>query len=100
MGESVHGAGLRESNINTAHHASAEEAKQAVLELNALEFNSDKDMKDKRIFGRTPDGIGKCFNNSSRSQHCAGGAYQSHQSPSYEPLLRSVTEQYRLTSVF
>ena len=52
--------GLRERN--TPQHAStAEEAKQVVQDLNAEEYHSDKDMKDKRTFGRTPDGIGRCL---------------------------------------
>jgi hypothetical protein len=68
MGDSVNGAGLRERNTSTTRHASAEEAKQAVQKLNAQEFNSKKDMKDKRTFGRTPDGIGKCFNRTSLPQ--------------------------------
>jgi len=67
MGDSVNGAGLRERNTNATGHTSAEEAKQAVQQLNAQEFNSEKDMKNKRTFGRTPDGIGKCLNSASLS---------------------------------
>ncbi|MCJ1378477.1 phosphatidylethanolamine N-methyltransferase [Xylographa soralifera] len=49
-------AGLRERN--TPQRAPvAEKAKQAVQELNAEEYHSEKDMKDKRTFGRTPNGI-------------------------------------------
>ena len=37
----------------------SEEARQTVLELNALEENKDvKDEKDKKTFGRTPGGTG------------------------------------------
>lgn len=36
------------------------EARKAVLELNALEEKAVKDEKDKKTFGRTPDGKGTC----------------------------------------
>jgi len=72
MAERVNGAGLRERNTNTTRHASVEEARQAVRELNVMEFNSEKEMKDKRTFGRTPDGIGKCFNSTSLPRDCVG----------------------------
>lgn len=76
MGENVNGAGLRERNTNTTRHVPAEEAKQAVQELNAMEFNSEKDMKDKRTFGRTPNGIGKCFNSTFFAQDNIGRGYR------------------------
>lgn len=34
-------------------------ARDAVVELNSAEEGSDKDEKEKRTFGRTPDGTGK-----------------------------------------
>ncbi|MCJ1472267.1 phosphatidylethanolamine N-methyltransferase [Lambiella insularis] len=48
--------GLRERSI-PQHVSSAEEAKQVVLELNAEEYHSEKEKKDKRTFGRTPGGV-------------------------------------------
>ena len=36
-----------------------EEARRAVLHLNALEEKDDKTERDRKTFGRTPDGIGK-----------------------------------------
>ncbi len=36
-----------------------EDARRAVLELNALEEKEVKDDKDRKTFGRTPDGTGK-----------------------------------------
>lgn len=51
--------GLRKRNLSFSA-ISPEEARQAVLELNALEEKKDvKDEKEKRTFGRTPDGTGK-----------------------------------------
>lgn len=51
--------GLRKRNLSFSA-ISPEEARRAVLELNALEEKEDvKDEKDKRTFGRTPDGTGK-----------------------------------------
>ncbi|MCJ1404034.1 phosphatidylethanolamine N-methyltransferase [Xylographa trunciseda] len=48
-------ASLRERN--TPQHArTTENAKRVVPELSAEEYHSEKDMKDKRTFGRTPDG--------------------------------------------
>ena len=53
-------AGLRERNTPQCA-PTAEMAKQAVQELNAEEYHSQKDMKDKRTFGRTSGGIGRCL---------------------------------------
>lgn len=52
----VDGAGLRERN--TPQRApTAEIAKEAVLDLNAEEYNSGKNAEDRKTFGRTPDGV-------------------------------------------
>ena len=50
--------GLRERNISLQTNGD-DEARKAVLHLNALEENGEKQDKDKKTFGRTPDGIGK-----------------------------------------
>ena len=50
--------GLRERNVSLQTNGDAE-AREAVLHLNALEENAEKQQKDKKTFGRTPDGIGK-----------------------------------------
>ena len=49
---------LRERNI-PIQASNGEEARSAVLHLNALEENAEKTEKDKKTFGRTPEGIGK-----------------------------------------
>lgn len=49
---------LRERNISLQTNGD-DEARKAVLHLNALEENGEKQEKDKKTFGRTPDGIGK-----------------------------------------
>jgi hypothetical protein len=50
--------GLRKRNAPLQAN-SPEEARQTVLELNALEEKKDtKSEKDKKTFGRTPDGTG------------------------------------------
>ena len=50
--------GLRQRNT-PLQATSQEEARQTVLELNALEEDKDgADEKDKKTFGRTPDGTG------------------------------------------
>ncbi|KAK4934846.1 phosphatidylethanolamine N-methyltransferase [Elasticomyces elasticus] len=46
--------GLRQRNAPIRANTS-EEARQAVLDLNAAEENSDKPEKDRKTFGRTPD---------------------------------------------
>lgn len=50
--------GLRERNVSIQTNGD-EEARKAVLHLNALEEKAEKQDKDKKTFGRTPDGIGK-----------------------------------------
>jgi len=50
--------GLRQRNA-PLHASSTEEARQAVLDLNASEEKSAKDESDKKTFGRTPDGTGR-----------------------------------------
>lgn len=50
--------GLHKRNVPLRANTS-EDARQTVLELNALEEKKDvKDEKDKKTFGRTPDGTG------------------------------------------
>lgn len=49
---------LRERNISLQTNGD-DEARKAVLHLNALEENGEKQEKDKKTYGRTPDGIGK-----------------------------------------
>ena len=51
-------SGLRERNV--PHRTpTTEMAKKTVQELNAEEYDSEKDFEDKRTFGRTPDGVSK-----------------------------------------
>ena len=50
--------GLQESNASIQANGD-DKAEQAVLHLNALEIKAEKKDKDRRTFGRTPDGIGK-----------------------------------------
>lgn len=47
------------SSTSQARYASAD-ARRKVLELNQAEEDSNKDEKDKRTYGRTPNGTGKC----------------------------------------
>ena len=54
----VDGRELRERNI-PQHAPSTVQAKLAVQELNAEVSEPEKSFKDKRIFGRTPNGTGK-----------------------------------------
>ena len=49
--------GLRQRNAPLRANTS-EEARQTVLDLNAAEETSDKLEKDRKTFGRTPDGTG------------------------------------------
>jgi len=61
--ESIETEGLRQRNV-PVQAKSNEEARQTVLQLNALEDRTDKDDADKKTFGRTPDGKGTilyCF---------------------------------------
>lgn len=50
--------GLRERNVKQ-QASSADEAKEAVQELNTEEQHAAKSEKDKKTFGRTPDGTGR-----------------------------------------
>lgn len=56
--ESIETEGLRQRNV-PVQAQSNEQARQTVLQLNALEDQTDKDDADKKTFGRTPDGKGK-----------------------------------------
>jgi hypothetical protein len=57
--ESTDKEGLRQRNA-PLQAKSTDEARQTVLELNALEDEKNvKDEKEKKTFGRTPDGTGK-----------------------------------------
>lgn len=49
---------LRHRNVPT-QAISVDEARTAVLELNAQEEKDSKDEKDRKTFGRTPDGTGR-----------------------------------------
>jgi hypothetical protein len=51
--------GLRERNV-PVHIPTDEDARKAVLELNALEERTQKDEHNRKTYGRTPDGIGPC----------------------------------------
>lgn len=50
--------GVRERNVSL-QTKNADEARRAVLHLNALEEKADKKEKDKKTYGRTPEGIGE-----------------------------------------
>ena len=50
--------GLRERN-KPVRTNTAEDARKAVLELNAVEERANKNEDDKKTFGRTPDGTGR-----------------------------------------
>lgn len=50
--------GLRQRNVPVQANSS-NEARKAVLQLNALENETNKMDSDKKTFGRTPDGTGK-----------------------------------------
>ena len=51
--------GLRNRPNAPIRAATRQDAREAVLQLNAMEENSAKEEKDKKTFGRTPDGTGK-----------------------------------------
>ena len=53
------GDGLRERNV-PQQACSATEARETVQDLNSEEQHTDKDEKDERTVGRTPDGTGRC----------------------------------------
>lgn len=52
--------GLRKRNA-PIHANTQQEARQAVLDLNAAEEKSNKQEQDRKTFGRTPDGTGTSF---------------------------------------
>ena len=56
--ESIETEGLHQRNV-PVQAKSTEDARQTVLQLNALEEKTGKDDADKKTFGRTPDGTGK-----------------------------------------
>ncbi|OCK78315.1 phosphatidylethanolamine N-methyltransferas-like protein [Lepidopterella palustris CBS 459.81] len=60
-GRPVEGNKLRERTTNSMslslQRDSSEDARKTVLELNSVENTNGKDEKDKRTYGRTPDGI-------------------------------------------
>ena len=63
-GTGIDADGLREKN--TPQHAHSTESAQAtVLDLNSQEEYAEKDEKDKKTFGRTPNGTGECFHTAS-----------------------------------
>ena len=59
------GCGLRE-RYTSPQDSTPEEVKQTIEKVNAVDFSSRDALKEKRTFGRTPDGIGmyfiRCFN--------------------------------------
>lgn len=67
-GPGIDPEGLRERNA-PLHTDSAENAKATVLDLNAKEEHADKDEKDKKTFGRTPNGTGQYFHTASPFAH-------------------------------
>lgn len=54
-------SGLRERNV-PIHTGTEDAARAAVIGLNAEEENGGKDEKDRKTFGRTPDGTGTLNN--------------------------------------
>lgn len=50
--------GLRERNVSLQANGD-DEARKAVLHLNSLEERAEKKERDRKTFGRTPEGIGK-----------------------------------------
>ena len=57
-GAGIHAEGLRERNI-PQHAHSSESAQTMVLDLNSEEAQAERDEKDKKTFGRTPNGTGE-----------------------------------------
>ena len=56
-GVAINADSLRERNVPVCA-ATEEDARKAVLELNAQEERTKKDEQNKKTYGRTPDGIG------------------------------------------
>ena len=57
-GVALNAARLRERNV-PVRAATEEDARKAVLELNAQEERTQKDEQNRKTYGRTPDGIGQ-----------------------------------------
>lgn len=60
LSEELDAQGLRQRNV-PIRAGSVEDARKAVLQLNALEDKTDKVDSEKKTFGRTPDGTGKHY---------------------------------------
>ena len=62
-GRSVEGSELRggapHSTVTSQKRDISVDAREKVLELNSAEDMNGKDEKDRRTYGRTPDGIGE-----------------------------------------
>jgi hypothetical protein len=69
--------GLRERNVSLRAN-DEDEARMAVLHLNALEEKAEKSDKDKKTFGRTPDGIGKDVGIAQQRKPCSRSPRFSH----------------------
>lgn len=69
--------GLRERNVSLQTNDDVA-ARKAVLQLNALEETADKKEKDKKTFGRTPDGIGKDIDRRMAEEGCSYSWRSSH----------------------
>jgi hypothetical protein len=54
----LNAAGLRERNV-PIRAQTEDDARRAVLELNALEEKTQKDEHIRKTYGRTPDGTGQ-----------------------------------------
>ena len=59
-GSEVRG-GAPYSNVTSQKRDGSADARKKVLELNSAEHMNGKDGKDKRTYGRTPDGTGEWF---------------------------------------
>jgi hypothetical protein len=57
-GTALNTEGLRERNV-PVRVQTEDDARRAVLELNALEELTKKDEHGRKTYGRTPDGIGQ-----------------------------------------
>lgn len=51
--------GAPHSTVTPQKRESSADAREKVLELNSAEDMNGKDEKDRRTYGRTPDGIGE-----------------------------------------
>lgn len=58
--DTVESEKLRQRNV-PVQASSSEEAREVVLQLNALEEKANKNDNDKKTYGRTPDGTGTCL---------------------------------------